>query len=513
MVSLLSRPLLLFLGAAALLTASARGVDPEVVLIPSSTPRPLLLETFRSPQLRRDLQPLTAQSCAAAACHGGVKPGFAVPLASRGSEFPLWIERDPHAQSWRTMCGEQSVAILRRLKILEGTKIVDQVGFDNCLACHNTSLRFANASAPSTSSVHMFQQEGVGCAACHGPAERWINNHTIGGWSNLHNVDEGFVPNHDSFARARMCASCHVGDRDRDMNHDIIAAGHPALRYEYTTFHNRLPKHWRDANESDVDQYEPQLWLAGQVAALDASLTLLEARASKSHTVSTWPEFAEFDCAACHQSLRVRDRGSSLTPRLGAAHYSAWNRAGVEYLIASMGSNQLEAQSVLKSLMQLRTTIESKAIPDAPSVLRDAKAAREQIDRWVRSRSFMQLRGGFRGDHLIRLVSNASHQPQAIESWEAAAQWYLGAVAARHAWPGGLHGIAVADAQKLRHALKYLAQTNVPPAFPPADQPQPEAVKAVRDGIITLGNVIESKPIATNESKLTTESKLRTASP
>ncbi len=91
------------------------------------------LDRLHSPLLRNDLQLQGAQSCAAASCHGGPHPGVAQAWNSRGSEYPLWLENDPHARSWRTICSDESVAMMQRLGIMQGNQIVDQQGFDNCL--------------------------------------------------------------------------------------------------------------------------------------------------------------------------------------------------------------------------------------------------------------------------------------------------------------------------------------------------------------------------------------------
>ena len=266
-----------------------------------SPPSALLLERAIHPLMRRDLAIGGAVSCAAAGCHGGSRPGLTERTAERGSEYPLWYENDPHARSWRTICSPQSVAIMQRLRITDGTTIRDRAGFDNCLACHNTAGHYDDARVSSP------LREGVGCAACHGPDAAWIDRHYRRDWHPSFESANGFVAAGDLFVRARMCASCHVGDADRDMNHDMIAAGHPPLRYEFATYHRRLPKHWRDAAACDVSRFEAQLWLAGQVAALDASLTLLESRAGKSRSVNVWPELAEYDCASCHHQLKIGD--------------------------------------------------------------------------------------------------------------------------------------------------------------------------------------------------------------
>ena len=127
-----------------------------------------------------------------------------------------------------------------------------------------------------------------------------------------------------------MCASCHVGDRQRNMNHDMIAAGHPPLFYEFTTYHHRLPKHWRDPRTKDAEHYESTLWFVGQIAALEAQVALIESRAE--NTSAAWPEFAHLDCAGCHQPLTAnRQSGqhpAAHTGRIGSARVlrSSWQR-------------------------------------------------------------------------------------------------------------------------------------------------------------------------------------------
>lgn len=224
-------------GAASAQVQPAQSLDPfapaeELAAPPTIDPIMAgTLDRLHGPLLRTDLQLLGAQSCAAASCHGGPRPGIAQTQVSRGSEYQLWLERDPHARSWRTISSQQSVEMMQKLKIMDGHQIIDQAGFDNCLACHNTTKRFDEPRS------HVQRQEGVGCAACHGPEQLWARTHYQWGFDALAATDVGFVPNGDLLARARMCASCHVGDQDRDMNHDLIAAGHPPLRYELATYH------------------------------------------------------------------------------------------------------------------------------------------------------------------------------------------------------------------------------------------------------------------------------------
>src|SRR5437762_4932733 len=85
-----------------------------------------------------------------------------------------------------------------------------------CLKCH----------AIDGVKPEMAVSEGVGCDACHGPAEKWLNAHVEPGWKHLSSRAKwegyGFVPAENLVARSVNCVKCHVGGADRDVNHDLI---------------------------------------------------------------------------------------------------------------------------------------------------------------------------------------------------------------------------------------------------------------------------------------------------
>ncbi|MGV3483393.1 MAG: multiheme c-type cytochrome [Planctomycetaceae bacterium] len=419
------------------------------------------LDRLHSPLLRSDLQLQGAQSCAAASCHGGPRPGVAQPWVSRGSEYSLWIERDPHARSWRTISSEQSVAMMTRLKIMRGGEIIDREGFDNCLACHNTTKRFHEPRSQEE------RHEGVGCAGCHGPEEHWKATHYQYGFDPHAGTDVGFVANGDLLTRARACASCHVGDQDRDMNHDIIAAGHPALRYELATFHSQQPKHWRDAEADDRTFYEAQLWLAGQIAAADASLSLLEARANQAHSVSEWPELSAYDCSSCHHSLGLKNARRTPNPesQQAVATYSTWNMAGLLWVIRyriEQGEATPEDRRLAAALQQVSAVMETQPRPDAMRAAATAAEARRAIAAWVDGTAGHFEFNTFRSDRLGRVAASAAGKARSFDTWESAVQLYLAAVAARESWPGGTSGALHDTAESLRRGLAYPQHTSSP---------------------------------------------------
>lgn len=283
-----------------------------------------------------------AASCAASGCHGGPQVAVATLDAPRGSEYPLWIENDPHARSWQTLNSPASIEILNRLSILRDGQIVAPEAYQNCLACHNTARSLLSDGISPTLS------EGVGCEACHGAAEKWSSEHFQGPHSVRRAYAElGLVDLQPLVQRAKACALCHVGGPDRDMNHDIIAAGHPALYFDMAVYHEAYPKHWRDSNPNS-ESFRAQLWLAGQLAQADAELELIAARASRSHSISVWPEFSNYQCTSCHQRLDGSpqsavdpvplwnsDEKTAALSNPGLAKIRQWNLQGIRTLLDS----------------------------------------------------------------------------------------------------------------------------------------------------------------------------------
>lgn len=312
---------------------------------------PLVYDNARSS--RQPNMALGAPSCSASACHGGPGAGVSSIEAARGSEYPLWLESDPHAQSWRTLNTERSVDILKRLNILVNGAIVDKPAYQNCLACHNST----NELQPDGISPRL--AEGVGCEACHGPSELWRDSHYQGSFSASDSIAKrGLVNTQSEITRAKACTLCHVGGPDRDMNHDIIAAGHPALYFDYGTYLKAYPKHWRETT-TDANQQSLQRWLIGQITKADSELDLLNSRLQKTHPHSTWPEFSNYQCTSCHQNItgkslaQLQDQSqiAQRTP-LGQATVRMWNLEGLQTADRALGFDQQATNKLIEAIEQ-----------------------------------------------------------------------------------------------------------------------------------------------------------------
>jgi len=249
---------------------------------------------------------LGAHTCASTACHGSVTPDHAAAGVNSDrigrNEFIQWADRDPHARSLETLTGERSLAILERLRIIERKdtssdwtiRAERRAEYKNCLKCH------ALDAGEVTNPLNLGALESVSCESCHGPAEKWRAAHFERTWTRALGAKSGFVDTADPSTLAAACAKCHVGAPDREVNHDLIAAGHPVLKFELAAYRDLLPKHWNDARlRTQRQRYEEQLYVAGQKQSSLAALAMTEARLAR----AAWPELAEYDCFACHHDL------------------------------------------------------------------------------------------------------------------------------------------------------------------------------------------------------------------
>ena len=186
-------------------------------------------------------------SCSARGCHGSIEPAVD-PDRCGQNEYTRWTH-DRHADAYRVLFAARSRNIVKHL----GGKA--QAHEDpRCLACHVTPLL---ASLPQDSA---FVQEeklfGVGCESCHGSATEWLAPHTARDWQQK-KAARAMPDLADPMVHAKACVGCHVGaapDKNipvRDVNHDLIAAGHPRLNFEFGSYQANMPAHWRPKKKSE----------------------------------------------------------------------------------------------------------------------------------------------------------------------------------------------------------------------------------------------------------------------
>jgi hypothetical protein len=241
---------------------------------------------------------LGVASCAGSTCHGRQEGDGKVV---RQDEIKLWQEDSSaggtHSRSLRLISGPRGQAIAARLGI------GDPASAPMCLGCHVD---------PATNRGPKFQKsDGVGCEACHGGAQNWIQTHYTVGASHARNVAQGMIPLENPKVRANVCLDCHFGSADAGqfVNHRIMAAGHPRIAFELDLFSTLQQHHNEDADyarrKGRTD--DVRLWATGQAMAVERSLTLYSNPGRG--TEGVFPEFYFFDCHTCHR--RIYDEPSA----------------------------------------------------------------------------------------------------------------------------------------------------------------------------------------------------------
>lgn len=419
------RFLLVALGIAA--TGLAFRFAPATVLrgadvAPQSSSLPVPSPRLVPPQVQGRF--VGAGSCAAAACHGG-----AVQRDPKGSEYSVWIQSDRHAIAYTTLFSRRSQEIVRNL----GLKAAHTEAL--CLKCHSLAADIDETAAGRPSVL----ADGVSCEACHGPAEHWLEPHKRHDlpeaqrdfdWKKLSTEQKsqwGFTDTKSILARTTACLKCHVGSEGRDVNHDLIAAGHPRLYFEMSAYLAKLPAHWDRAQDRQRNPaLEARLWTVGQLATADAALGLLEHRSSL-QPPSPWPEFAEYACFACHHDLAAPSWRQSLdsTKPPGRYRWGTWNFALVEGLIRTR-EGAAAADGIHSALSGLEEIMAQPSPPQA-AVSEQARRLRGTLSGLAQAAD----NGQFRADDLQRLMNFLVHDgvPDSTRDWENATQLYLALVA------------------------------------------------------------------------------------
>jgi Cytochrome c554 and c-prime len=391
-------------------------------------------------------------SCASVACHNA-----AGPAGRRGSEYAAWISRDPHANAYSILYAKTSRQIVKRLYRLPYSVAPRPDTDALCLKCHGI-----DADAPQRNA--RFAPAEFGCESCHGPAEKWLSQHYLGGWrerSVRQKAEFGMRSTKDLLVRADLCVTCHVGGPDREVNHDLIAAGHPRLQFEMSSFLAILPKHWDEREEKRrFPDLEVRTWAIGQAASARAALELLAARADKSKVQSPkskvqspphdfglgtldlglpqpWPEFAEYDCFACHHDLQSpswrqsRDLTRSAVRTSGRPGSLSWGGWYLSMLPEAVATIKPDGDSELTALLADLRTEMARTYPSPQVMASRARVAGKRLG------SLSATLARSRYDNMVslnQLLATVARDDRHVakSSWDGAAQVFLALAAAYH---------------------------------------------------------------------------------
>ena len=327
-------------------------------------------------------------SCAATSCHGSVKPIAGSRILQ--NEYSTWIIQDKHSRAYQALTGDVGERMARILKL--GAKSQEA---PKCLACH------ALNPAPEQRGRVFEISEGVSCENCHGPAASWLGSHTTRAWAHEKSVALGMHDTRDVIHRTEKCLECHLGTKNKFVDHEMIAAGHPDLYFELDSFSAVMPRHWKVPRESepgkpveDAAWVGVREWSTGQAVQLRAAMERLTWRAKNERfdKKDVWPEYSELSCFACHHPLGPakdswRQEHGYVGRRPGDP---AWNssRYAVFHLLAKQ-IDSANAQELDHQLLAVSVEM-SKLNPDRNSVASAALASASLAQRIAERLATMQ---------------------------------------------------------------------------------------------------------------------------
>ncbi len=312
-------------------------------------------------------------SCAATSCHGSVRPVAGSRILQ--NEYSTWILQGQHSRAYQALTGDVGERMARILKL--NAKAEES---PKCLACH------ALYTTPEQRGRSFEISEGVSCEVCHGPASAWLGPHTTRAWSHEKSVGLGMVDTRNLIPRTQKCLQCHLGTKEKFVDHEMIAAGHPDLYFELDSFSAVMPRHWKVPRESasgkpteDPAWMGVREWSTGQAVQLSASMDRLawRARGERNDQQNTWPEYAELSCFSCHHSLvSAKDSWRQEHGYEGRRPGDPpWNSS--RYAVFRLFAKQIDsasAQDLDRQLLIISTEM-SKLNPDRTAVAIAANAA------------------------------------------------------------------------------------------------------------------------------------------
>ncbi len=327
-------------------------------------------------------------SCAATSCHGSVKPVAGSRILQ--NEYSTWIIQDKHSRAYQALTGDVGERMARILKL--GAKAEEA---PKCLACH------ALSPLPEQRGRAFEISEGVSCENCHGPASGWLGPHTTRTWPHEKSVALGMHDTRDVIHRTEKCLECHLGKKNKFVDHEMIAAGHPDLYFELDSFSAVMPRHWKVPRESEPGKpaEDPawvgvREWSAGQAVQVRVAMERLIWRAKNEHfdKKDVWPEYSELSCFACHHALGPakdswRQEHAYLGRRPGDP---AWNSS--RYAVFRLLAKQIDsanAQELDRQLLAVSDEM-SRLNPDRNAVAAAASAAAPLAQRIAQRLATMQ---------------------------------------------------------------------------------------------------------------------------
>src|SRR5882724_7591550 len=327
-------------------------------------------------------------SCAATSCHGSVKPVAGSRIYQ--NEYSTWILQDKHSHAYGALTGDVGERMARILKLESKAEEAPK-----CLACH------ALYTTPEQRGRPFEMADGVSCENCHGPASGWLGPHTPRDWPHEKSVALGMHDTRNVIHRTEKCLECHLGTKNKFVDHEMIAAGHPDLYFELDSFSAVMPRHWKVPRESepgkpveDVAWVGVREWSAGQALQLRAAMERLTWRAKneRADKKDVWPEYSELSCFACHHALGPAKDSWRQEHGYGRRRPGdpAWNSS--RYTVFRLLAQQVDSANAqeLEKLLIAPINEKRRLNPDRNTVASAASAAAPVAQRLAERLATMQ---------------------------------------------------------------------------------------------------------------------------
>ncbi len=439
-----------------------RGMDSHAQ--PDIAPPTVKTTAIPADSIRR----IGSDSCVARGCHGAVGATDAQhgKLYLKGGEATTWASFDPHSRAYDVLLNPRSVRIAKLLSKDLGGKPAHQAKL--CLDCHSIG------GEPTAADIKAGKNDfaaGVDCETCHGPASAWLEPHLTKEWtdSKTDKAKYGYRSLVELPVRAKLCVTCHVGDSTKEVNHDLIAAGHPRLIFELAAYQRSLPRHWQEPFEKPdakvkADDFHAKAWAIGQVTTVSANVDLLKTRATNAKAGhAPWPEFTEYDCFSCHHELANPSwRQVNLGHRPpGTLPWGTFTLPTTSALANASGNDE-----VIASLGKLRVEM-MRPLPDPERVAALADEASKLMNTWKSNTTAFKFDAA-KVESLLHVFLDSTAKPL---NWDDAAARSLAATALADAYADitgkSIDPATAKESEKLRATLGFPESTDSPRGYHP----------------------------------------------
>jgi hypothetical protein len=328
-------------------------------------------------------------------------------MICRMNEFTRFDTEDKHELAFAALTGPRGQEMSRLLG-----KDVREI--EACVNCHSVPERGVRKQQ------YKRESDGVTCVGCHGPYAEWVEKHqriNNDEWRDLGRMAKeqlyGMIDLGNPVRRAEICVSCHIGNHaeGKVVTHDMCAAGHPPFpSFELATFSAAQPRHWEYLSEKSLERRnrikpapdrrnlpQTQLIVIGGLVALRESMKLLadEAMANKPDPVGAqWPDFARFECYACHHDLQAKNGSSWRQVRRrdgqpGRPTPPDWPLILVRLGVAAMGSQEsaIVERQLREKLAGFQESMKGRVFGDPNRVVPAAQKLAAWADSTIRGLS------------------------------------------------------------------------------------------------------------------------------